>query len=125
MIKIKTIKSKKSLVLRKIQEQRKAVLGRLKRLQRDDPFKTNDRSLIVEPGTDAAMLSGHEQVAVLEGRLKSELKEVERALKKIKKGTYGKCENCKKTIESKRLKVKPSAIYCLSCEMKKEASGRA
>src|SRR5579872_2454975 len=99
-----------------IEAQRKAILMRLSRLRREDPFSTTDRSLIVEPGTDAAALSGHEQTMVLEGKLKSDLKEIEAALGKIKKGTYGKCERCGKPIETKRLEVKPSAIYCLKCE---------
>ncbi|HSX18747.1 MAG TPA: TraR/DksA C4-type zinc finger protein [Candidatus Saccharimonadales bacterium] len=100
----------------KIEEQRKAITSRLSRLRREDPFSTTDRSLIVEPATDAAALSGHEQTMVLEGRLQSDLKEIEAALKKIKKGTYGKCERCGKPIEAARLEAKPSAIYCLKDE---------
>lgn len=104
----------------KVEEQRNAIVAKLKRLRRDDPFANTDRSLIVEPGTDAAALFGHEQIAVFEGRLKNDLVEIEAALKKIKKGTYGKCEKCGCPIEAKRLKVKPSAIYCLEDEKKVE-----
>ena len=99
-----------------VEEQRERVLSRVKRLRRDDPFSNTDRSLIVEPGTDAAALFGHEQTMVLELRLKSELKEIEAALKKIKKGTYGVCDRCGQSIEAARLEVKPSAVYCLKCE---------
>ena len=105
----------------KIEQQRDAILSKLKRLRRDDPFANVDRSLIVEPGTDAAALFGHEQIAVLEGRLKNDLSEIELALKKIKKGTYGKCEKCGRGIEAKRLEAKPSAIYCLEDEEKRES----
>ncbi|MBI3282771.1 TraR/DksA C4-type zinc finger protein, partial [Candidatus Curtissbacteria bacterium] len=103
-----------------IEKQREAKLSRIKRLRRDDPFANTDRSLIVERGTDAAALFGHEQMVVLEGRLKSELAEIEAALAKIKKGTYGKCEKCAKVIDAKRLEAKPSAIYCLDDEKKME-----
>lgn len=109
---------------KKVEEQRNAIIGRLKRLRRDDPFSNTDRSLIVEPGTDAAALFGHEQTMVFQERLKSDLKEIETALKKIKKGTYGKCEKCGKLIEPKRLEVKPSAIYCLDDEKKIESKKR-
>lgn len=109
---------------KKIEEQRETILARIKRLRRDDPFSNTDRSLIVEPGTDAAALFGHEQIAVLEGRLKSDLKEIEAALRKLKKGTYGKCEKCGKPIEAARLEVKPSAIYCLEDEKKIESKKR-
>lgn len=109
MINIKTIASK-------IEVQRKQVLARLGRLRREDPFANEDRSIIVEPGTDAAALSGHERTVILEIRLKGDLAEIEAALKKIKKGTYGSCERCGKVIDSKRLEVKPQALYCLKCE---------
>ena len=101
---------------KKVETHRQLILSRLKRLRRDDPFANSDRSLIVEPGTDAAALFGHEQAMVMEGRLKTDLKEIETALRKIKKGTYGKCERCGLVIEAARLEVKPSAIYCLKCE---------
>ncbi len=98
-----------------IETQRRLVLSRLGRLRREDPFATEDRSIIVEPGTDAAVLSGHERTVIFEDRLKKDLQEIEAALKKIKKGTYGICERCKKPIDAKRLEVKPQALYCMSC----------
>jgi RNA polymerase-binding transcription factor DksA len=109
MIDIKKIKIQ-------VERQRDAILSKIKRLKREDPLLTTDRSLIVEPGSDAAALFGHEQVAILETRLKYELGEIEKALAKIKKGTYGICERCGQKIDLARLEVKPSAIYCLRCE---------
>lgn len=117
MIDIKKITSK-------IEAQRDAVVAKIKRLRREDPLTTTDRSLIVEPATDAGMLFGHEQVVVLEQRLKSDLAEIEKALSKIKKGTYGKCEKCGKPIDLARLEVKPQAVYCLEDEKKIEAKKR-
>ena len=108
----------------RVEAQRDAILSKIKRLKRDDPFSTNDRAIIVEPGTDAAELFSHEQVAVLESRLKVDLAEIEKAITKIKKGTYGICENCNQAIELARLEVKPAAIYCLKCEKKIEAKKR-
>ena len=103
-------------ITNKVERQRDVILLKLGRLKQEDPFLTEDRSLIVEPGTDAAVLSGHERVVVFEERLKGELKEIESALRKIKKGTYGRCERCKKPIDPGRLEVKPQAVYCLNCE---------
>lgn len=107
-----------------IEAHRDAVVAKIRRLRREDPLTTTDRSLIVEPGTDAAELFGHEQVVILEQRLKSDLTEIEAALAKIKKGTYGKCEKCVKPIDLARLEVKPQAIYCLEDEKKIEAKKR-
>lgn len=115
MIDFKKIKTK-------IEKHRETILSRLKRLRKEDPFTTEDRAIIVEPGTDAAALFGHEQIVVLENQLKRELKEIETALNKIKKGTYGICERCDKKIELARLQAKPQAIYCLKCEKEIEAS---
>lgn len=117
MINIKSITAK-------VESQRNQVLLRLKRLRREDPFSTEDRSIIVEPGTDAAVLSGHERTVIFEGRLKSDLAEIEAAIRKIKKGTYGKCERCGRDIGLKRLEVKPQALYCLKCESEIEKKKR-
>ncbi len=113
MIDIKTIS-------KVVEKQRDIILSKLRRLKREDPFRTEDRSIIVEPGTDAAILFGHEKTVILEDRLKNDLKEIETALLKIKKGTYGFCEKCKKAIDKRRLDVKPQAVYCLKCESEVE-----
>ena len=42
------------------------------------------------------------------------------ALLKVKKGTYGICEKCKKQIDLARLMAKPTAIYCLRDEREME-----
>ena len=108
-------------IANRVNKQRKLIQIKISRLRSEDPLSTEDRALIVEPGTDAGVLSGHERVVVLEQRLKRDLKEIESALKKIKNGTYGKCERCKKPIEIRRLEVKPEAVYCLKCESAIEA----
>lgn len=107
-----------------IQKQRQTVLVKLRRLKREDPFTTEDRSIIVDAGTDASDLFGHERVVVLEGRLKNDLHEIEAALDKIKNGSYGICERCKKPIAEARLEVKPQAVYCLKCEQEIEKKKR-
>lgn len=48
-------------------------------------------------------------LADLEARYDSTLE----ALARIKKGTYGKCEVCGKTIEEKRLEADPAATTCI------------
>jgi len=117
MINIKTIKLK-------IEDRQKQIISRLKRLRREDPLATEDRSIIVEPGTDAAVLFSHEKTVIMEERLKDDLTEIASALGKIKKGTYGKCENCGKPIDLKRLEVKPQAVYCVKCKGEVEKKKR-
>lgn len=48
--------------------------------------------------------------------LEKQLKEVNLALEKIKKGQYGICEKCKRKISEKRLKAFPAARFCLKCK---------
>ncbi len=44
------------------------------------------------------------------------LRDIDSALRKIEKGTYGLCEHCKSTISKKRIKALPSARYCMDCQ---------
>lgn len=43
------------------------------------------------------------------------LKEIDRALKRIEDGTYGRCENCHGVIPTARLEAKPFARFCIDC----------
>lgn len=52
----------------------------------------------------------------VEHALEIKLKNVNIALEKIDKGTYGICEKCHKKIPKERLEVSPEARFCLNCE---------
>jgi DnaK suppressor protein len=52
------------------------------------------------------------------------LGDIEGALRKMEKGTYGLCEHCKMPIEKKRIKALPSARYCMACQSGSERSRR-
>ena len=56
-------------------------------------------------------MCGHFKKKHLEGMLK----EIDRAIVRAGKGTYGICEHCKKPIPEERLKVMPSATMCIDC----------
>ena len=58
----------------RVETQRIAILSKIRRLPREDPFVTEDRAIIVEPGTDASALYGHEKTMILENQLKRYLK---------------------------------------------------
>lgn len=57
-----------------------------------------------------------EKRLALENRTRQEIAAVEHALEKIKKGTYGLCDNCGKKIAPERLEALPQASLCLSCK---------
>ena len=43
------------------------------------------------------------------------LAEIDDALDRIEKGTYGRCENCHQEIPRERLEALPYARYCIRC----------
>lgn len=53
--------------------------------------------------------------------LRSNLRWVERALRKMDLGTYGTCESCGELIAEERLDALPWAVLCVRCKAKGEA----
>ncbi len=47
--------------------------------------------------------------------LENDLKSVIASLEKIKSGDFGVCEKCHSPIKYRRLKIRPSAKYCMKC----------
>jgi len=50
---------------------------------------------------------------------------IEDALRRIRSGDYGVCQECGSEIGKKRLAAVPWAQHCLKCREQKDASGRA
>ncbi len=73
---------------------------------------------------DAAFSSGsdeiHSQVAQIEA---GELALIDRALERIRKGTYGICEYCQKPIPTGRLNALPYSVLCIKCQQDTEDEG--
>lgn len=70
-------------------------------------------SEVLEIGMDEVEEYGNQ--LSIEQNLEKRLKDINIALEKIKKGKYGKCENCKKEISQKRLNACPEAKMCDKC----------
>ena len=54
--------------------------------------------------------------------LESAMRDIDNALERIKKGTYGICKYCKKTIGKKRMLARPVASACVECKTKLQNS---
>ena len=54
----------------------------------------------------------------VEHSLENKLKDINSALDRIRKGKYGKCEECGKEIAVERLKAYPEAKTCSKCQNK-------
>jgi len=75
---------------------------------------------------EATETSELEKRLALENRIGDQLAEVEHALQKFEKGTYGVCELCGKPIDPARLEALPQAKLCMNCKAQqaKSAKGR-
>lgn len=99
-------------------KQEQEVDKQLKGVIEGDPAISPSLAESSEPGTDSYIADSHAKTLVLERQLKSTKTSIKVALLKIKKGTYGKCEDCLKHIEVGRLMIMPTAQYCISCNQK-------
>lgn len=108
---------------RQLEAEKDRLTAELKRFARKDkkikgnwltrfPFFGASRS---HPDETAEEVEQYENLLPVERELEGRLKSVEEALEKIKHGTYGQCDVCKKAIESDRLKAVPEAKTCLKC----------
>jgi RNA polymerase-binding transcription factor DksA len=64
----------------------------------------------------ALKLAAYESTLPIEYALELRLADINKALEKITKGAYGRCEKCNKEINSKRLEIMPEARFCLECQ---------
>ncbi|HUL81437.1 MAG TPA: TraR/DksA C4-type zinc finger protein [Gammaproteobacteria bacterium] len=58
------------------------------------------------------------------GRDVAELRDIEAALMRVAQGTYGTCVDCDASIDRARLESTPSAVRCVPCQQRFEASDR-
>ena len=63
-----------------------------------------------ENATEVAVFSDR---LAIEETLEKDLRDVNKALENIKKGTYGICKYCKKPIDEKRLLIRPESSSCV------------
>jgi RNA polymerase-binding transcription factor DksA len=69
-------------------------------------------TIAADPNETADKIEAYEENAALISPLEARLTEIDRALDKLEKGTYGNCEVCGKEIEVGRLDANPAAARC-------------
>lgn len=69
----------------------------------------------------AQSLVGLEMDLTMRRKLEQEIKEIKKALWRIKNDSYGKCVKCGQEIEMARLKVLPTILLCLECSRKSKS----
>ena len=98
---------------------RKALAGDLSLLMQ---LREQTGGDVVDAALDAAQDEISSQLAEVESR---ELAYIERALVRIRKGSYGECEGCGNKIPLARLNALPYATSCIDCQRAAETSGGA
>lgn len=71
-----------------------------------------------EEGENANEITDFNDNVAIKANLEKVLLDINNALSRIKKGTYGKCKYCEKEISIKRLLVRPSSSACVRCKEK-------
>jgi DnaK suppressor protein len=96
---------------------RKALAGDLSLLKQ---LREQTGGDVIDAALDAAQDEISSQLAEVESR---ELANIERALLRIRKGTYGECEGCGNKIPLARLNALPYATSCIECQRAAETGG--
>ena len=101
-----------------LEESRQALLQSAKRtLLEESTFDTEDL-----PDEIALASSEYTQSMIfrLRDREKFLLQKIERALERIREGTFGICERCEEEISIKRLEARPVTTLCIRCKEEQE-----
>ncbi len=110
-------------VRRKLEEERRSILeiyrkasDTLKRVEeeRQEPGDTEDMGQLEQTKETLSKITTEEL---------RRLREIEKALEKIREGTYGICEMCGEEIPKGRLLVLPWTPYCVKCSEQVQSFG--
>jgi DnaK suppressor protein len=115
MARKETILELRKILLRRREALRQALAGDLSLLNELREQSSGD---MFDFASDSASGEINCQLAEVESR---ELEEIDEALRKIAEGTYGKCDDCGKPINVKRLQALPYATECIDCKRKAES----
>jgi DnaK suppressor protein len=103
-----------SKVKESLLQQKKEILALVQRQERDIDTDGDETDLI--QGNMLAEMSNR-----LGSRNTAKLKQIEDALQRIEKQTYGLCQDCGEAIAEKRLLHNPHFLICVSCAEDREA----
>lgn len=65
---------------------------------------------------NAAEVAEYSKDLTLERTLEASLRDVEKALGRVREGGYGTCKYCGKEIDVKRLMARPTSTSCIDCK---------
>ncbi len=96
----------------RLQKDKETTLNDIKMLKQDDPFSdpdhANDNAAV---DNDVREQSGHQTIQAQIADLERRLADIDLALEKIEKKTYGICEKTNRPIPQGRLEIVPEARF--------------
>lgn len=108
-------------LVRALRKERARLISEIKHqevVEQDHPTTGNHMA------DDATEVAEQAKTLALRRHLEGMLAEIERAIARAEKGTYGKCERCHGPISEERLKVMPSATLCIDCAKSQNHASR-
>lgn len=83
--------------------------------EKSDPVLFDNTPESSEPGTDAWQADVHARSEIVKNILQQQTAKIKKTILKLRTGTYGQCEKCGQQIETERLRILPTATFCLVC----------
>jgi RNA polymerase-binding protein DksA len=109
--------------IREVLERRRAdLVERRERLARHTRHR--DEPLPPDFAEQAVELENGETLVALDREVHAELREIERALRRLEEGGYGECTECGEPISEQRLAALPYASLCIDCATSLQDSRR-
>lgn len=105
------------LIKKKLLSESEQIQLHVQNLKKDDPLNDPDHaSDNAAVDLDVREQDTHQRIEAELDSLYERQHNIEQALKRIEKGSYGNCKRCNKVIPEKRLELLPETIYCVQCE---------
>ncbi len=83
---------------------------------REHPFEARFPELGDKEDENAAEVATLSDNLTLERELEKSLRDIEGALERLNKGSYGICKYCQKPIDERRLLARPMSSACVECK---------
>ncbi len=118
----------KATASRRLEEERNRLQGIREGIQRDQDEGSSDTggelsSFDQHPGDSGTETFEMEKNVSLLEQVDDELLEVEGAIQRLERGTYGSCQVCGRPIGDERLEAMPAARFCVEDQARAEREG--
>ncbi len=111
-------KKKLEYFRKKLEAKREELLNTIARIEQEG--RSADEDTTVDLADKAANSYTKEFLFGQTDHERNVLQLVEEALRRVRNGSYGLCQNCEEEIQQKRLEAVPWARHCISCQEKQE-----